>query len=239
MTAPSSSASPTLSRQVTENLAGDILAGRRPEGSVLRIEDLQREFAVSRTVIRDALRTLESLHMVRARRSIGVTVQPARGWNVLSRDVVRWRLDSDGAAEQMRSLTSLRAAVEPVAASLAATAATTSQRAELVRLAEGMRTAAAEKNLDRFLELDLRFHTAILHSCANEMFAALEEPIAEVLRARHERNLMPQRPRDIPVLLHLLVAMAIRDHEPATAESAMRQIVAEVQALVTDPHVSP
>ncbi|MFH5821069.1 FadR/GntR family transcriptional regulator [Georgenia sp. AZ-5] len=226
------SASPTLAQQVMEALAREIVAGRRPPGAVLRIEDLQREHGVSRTVVRDALRAMESLHMVSARRSIGVTVQPTTEWNVFARDVVRWRLESEGVERQMRSLTSLRAAVEPMAASLSATAAPPSVSAELVALTDGMRAAAAAGDLDRFLELDLRFHSMILRSCGNEMFAALDEPIAEVLRARHEKNLMPSRPRDIPVLLHMLVAAAIRDGDPATAESAMRQIVAEVQSIV-------
>jgi DNA-binding FadR family transcriptional regulator len=177
--------------------------------------------------------------MVRAQRSIGVTVQPADRWNVLSRDVVRWRLESDGAERQMRSLTSLRAAVEPVAASLAASAASGSARDELVQLAAGLRATATEGDLDAFLLLDLRFHSLILHSCDNEMFAALDEPIAEVLRARHERDLMPSHPRDIPVLLHMLVAIAIRDQDAVTAESAMRQIVAEVQSVVTQPGMEP
>lgn len=230
MTAPS----PTLARRVLDELGRTIVARQRPAGAVLRIEDLQEEYGVSRTVVRDALRSLESMHLVRARRSVGVTVQPEREWNVFSQDVVRWRLQHDG-EEQIRSFVSLRLAVEPVAASLAAAAAPPGLGARLVELADRMAAEAEARDLDAFLVHDLAFHAAILQACGNEMFAALSDVTGEALRARHEKDLMPQRPLDVPVLLHRLVAVAIRDGDPATAESAMRQILAEVRSVVGGP----
>ncbi len=222
----------TLSDEVCEALGRAIVSGARPAGQVLRIEDLQHEFGYSRTVIRDALSTLASLRLINARRRVGVTVEPPSTWNVFAPDVVRWRLTSDGVADQIRSLTDLRSAVEPVAAHLAAQRAPREVAERLVQLSHQMRRHAESADLDAFLESDLEFHSLILESCGNEMFRALDEPIAHALRARHIENLMPDRPRDVPVLLHMLVAAAIESGDAATAESAMRKIVAEVQAIV-------
>jgi len=222
---------PTLSRRVLDELGRSLVTGERPPGTVLRIEDLQAEYGVSRTVVRDALRSLESMNLVRSRRRVGITVQPVHAWNVFAPDVVRWRLMHDG-EEQMRSFVTLRLAIEPVAASLAASSAPPEVGGRLVELAETMATHAQARDLDAFLLADLDFHRAILSSCGNEMFAALSDVTAEALRARHDKHLMPPRPLDVPVLLHRLVAVAIRDRDPVTAESAMRQIVAEVQSVV-------
>jgi len=222
----------TLADQVYEALGQEIVSGRRAPGAVLRIEDLQREFGVSRTVIRDALNPLSSLRLVTARRRVGVTVEPASSWNVFAPDVVRWRLDGAGAAEQIRSLIDLRSAVEPVAAHLAARRASPEVAGRLVELSLQMRDRAEEEDLDAFLVADLEFHSLILHHCGNEMFRALDGPVAEALRARHIQNLMPDRPRDVPVLLHMLVAAAVNARDAETAESAMRKIVAEVQSVV-------
>lgn len=222
----------TLSGKVLDDLGRDIVSGAHQAGTVLRIERLQQQFGVSRTVIRDAVRMLESLSLVATRRRVGVIVQPASAWNVFAPHVVRWRLDGGDSERQMSSFIELRAAVEPIAASLAALSAPTEVALRLVELTEAMSIAAAQADLDTFLDHDLAFHSAILQHSGNELFAALDEAVAQALRARHERNLMPPRPRTVPLLLHRLVAVAIRDRDPVTAESAMRQIVAEVQSVV-------
>lgn len=223
--------SPTLARRVLDELGRRIVTREQPAGTVLRIEDLQQEFGVSRTVVRDALRSLESMNLVRSRRRVGTTVLPEGEWAVFASDVVRWRLHHDGEG-QMRSFVALRLAVEPVAASLAATQGPDGLGARLVEIADHMASTADAQDLDAFLAADLEFHAAILHGCGNELFAALGDVTAQVLRARHDKQLMPPRPHDGPVLLHRLVAVAVRDGDAATAESAMRQIVTEVRAVV-------
>lgn len=225
---------PTLARKVLDELGRSITMRHRPPGTVLRIEDLQNEFAVSRTVVRDALRSLESMQLVQNRRRVGVTVRPSSDWNVFAPDVVRWRLENDD-EDQMRSFVTLRLAVEPVAAALAAAVGEPSLGVQLVEVADAMVQAAQAGDLDLFLEHDLLFHSLILCHCGNEMFAALDEVTGEVLRARHDKHLMPPRPRDIALLLHRMVAVSVRDGDAAGAETAMRQIVTEVQAVVSYP----
>src|SRR5690606_33442979 len=75
---------------------------------------------------------------VESRRRVGVTVLPSREWNVYDPQVIRWRLAGADRPRQLRSLTVLRSAVEPVAAGLAARHATAEQCAELTRCALGM-----------------------------------------------------------------------------------------------------
>ncbi|WP_258222604.1 FadR/GntR family transcriptional regulator, partial [Microbacterium sp. HMWF026] len=57
---------------------GDLAAGR-----VLTIADLEAEYAVSRTVVREAVRVLEAMGMLEQRRRVGITVRPAADWSAL------------------------------------------------------------------------------------------------------------------------------------------------------------
>ena len=104
---------------------------------VLRTDELAQRFDVSRTVVREAVRVLESMHLVESRRRVGVTVRPAEEWNVFDPQVIRWRLAGADRPRQLRSLTVLRSAIEPVAAALAAEHATPEQCAELTEHALG------------------------------------------------------------------------------------------------------
>ncbi|NAZ87086.1 FadR/GntR family transcriptional regulator, partial [Kineococcus indalonis] len=85
-------AAPTLHTGVLDALGGEIASGGLPAGSVLGLEPLAERFGVSRTVVREAVRVLESLGFVESRRRVGVTVQPRERWSVLDPRVVRWRL---------------------------------------------------------------------------------------------------------------------------------------------------
>src|SRR4051812_411941 len=120
-----------LHGRVLDTLGPAITAGEYPPGSVLRTDELAQSFEVSRSVMREAVRVLESMHLVESRRRVGVTVRPRSEWNVYDPQVIRWRLAGADRPHQLRSLTVLRSAVEPVAAGLAAKNATAEQCAEL------------------------------------------------------------------------------------------------------------
>lgn len=113
-----------LHARVLESLGPAITAGDYPPGTVLRTDELEQRFDVSRTVIREAIRVLESMQLVASRRRVGVTVRPTEEWNVYDPRVIGWRLAGRDRPRQLRSLTVLRSAIEPVAAGLAAQHAT-------------------------------------------------------------------------------------------------------------------
>lgn len=225
-----------LHARLLDDLGTAIAEGRTPTGSVLRIEDLEARFCLSRTVVREAVRVLESLGMVTSRRRVGLTVQPSRCWTVYDPKVIRWRLAGSGRADQLRSLTALRSAVEPVAAAGAATHIDPVSADELVDTAAALEFAGRTGDPVAFLALDLAFHRAVLAHSGNEMFAALDGAVAAVLTGRTERALVPADPELRALALHVEVARAIRAGDPAAAEVAMRALTAEPAA---DPGVAP
>ncbi|MEV7286473.1 FadR/GntR family transcriptional regulator [Streptomyces sp. NPDC093252] len=213
-----------LHGRVLDTLGPEITAGGYPPGSVLRTDELAQRFDVSRSVMREAVRVLESMHLVESRRRVGVTVRPEAEWNVYDPQVIRWRLAGADRPRQLRSLTVLRSAVEPVAAGLAAQHATPEQCAELTECALGMVAHSRGQRLDRYLFHDVAFHRVILTASGNEMFARLGDVVAEVLTGRTQHDVMFDDPDPAAVTLHVQVAEAVRAGDAARAEHLTREI---------------
>nr|WP_246361411.1 FCD domain-containing protein [Haloechinothrix aidingensis] len=220
---------------VLDTIGRQIVSGTLAEGHVLRLEQVQQQAGVSRTVARETVRVLESMGLVRSRRRVGIIVQPRSSWNVFDPLVIWWRLAGPGRDIQLRSLTELRIAVEPLAAAAAASNASAQDRERLVRLATSMRGHGEAGELEEFLELDIEFHTLMLTSSGNEMFAALTDVVAVVLRGRTTLGLMPRHPVAEALDLHEEVAHAVAARRAADAETAMRELLGEVRDAVV-PH---
>src|SRR4051812_6009974 len=101
-----------LHSSVLDQLGVLITSGDLPAGEVLRIEQLESRFGVSRSVIRETIRVLESMGMVVSRRRVGITVAPSTSWNVFDPQIITWRLVGTGRDEQLRSLSELRRGME-------------------------------------------------------------------------------------------------------------------------------
>ncbi|GGS34354.1 FadR/GntR family transcriptional regulator [Streptomyces griseoviridis] len=213
-----------LHGRVLDALGPAITAGEYAVGSVLRTDELAQRFDVSRSVMREAVRVLESMHLVESRRRVGVTVLPEREWNVYDPQVIRWRLAGADRPRQLRSLTVLRSAVEPVAAGLAARHATPAQCAELTECALGMVANSSGHRLDRYLFHDVAFHRVILDASGNEMFARLGDVVAEVLSGRTRHDVMFEDPDPAAVTLHVRLAEAVRERDAERAEALTREI---------------
>jgi DNA-binding FadR family transcriptional regulator len=223
---------PSLHTRVTENVGRSIVDGTVPAGTVLLSDEIERSQGVSRSVIREAIRVLGTMGLVESVKRVGIRVLPPARWNVYDPTVIRWRLLGPGNGDQLRSLTELRAAVEPMAAELAAAHAPAAVSAELLEVADLMRTAGQTGDRAQFLQLDIRFHRLVLQGSGNEMFAKLDEPIAAVLSGRTDLGLMPNHPHQNTLQLHADVADAIRDVEPARARTAMELIMRRTYAEV-------
>ena len=218
----------TLHNRVLAVLGPALAGGEYTSGHTFTLQGLERDFGVSRTVAREAVRVLESMRLVVSRPRTGIRVRPRKDWSVFDPQLIRWRLAGADRMEQLRSLNELRAALEPGAAALAAERGAPEERAQLVVLADQMGRTGRAGDLEAFLELDVTFHRRILELSGNEMLIGLTQVITEVLIARTSYDLMPNHPRPEALRLHTAVARAIRDGLPDVAEAAMRSIVTEV-----------
>lgn len=223
---------------VLDALGTRIAAGELPPGSVCTLADLEAEYGVSRTVIREAVRVLEAMGMLESRRRIGLTVRPAAEWSALDTRLIEWQLASPQRAHHIVVINELRSAVEPIAARLAAVRGTDVQRAEIVRLASRLEELglAGEGATQAYLSADIAFHDLILDMSGNLMLAANKMAIAAVIAGRSDHGLTPAKPHDESLHNHVQTASAIARGDAEAAEHHTRRyvdaVLTEVRALV-------
>lgn len=210
-----------------------MVSGVLVAGTVLNVEGICAEHGVSRSVAREAVRVLESMGLLAARRRVGVTVLPRTSWNVFDPRVIRWRLDSSDRVDQLLSLSELRRGIEPVAAALAAQRATPEQCRALVVAVSDMEMYGINGDLEPYLLADQTFHRILLEASGNEMLASLGDVVAEVLGGRTHHGMMPHKPNPHAIALHDAVARAVRSRDAAAAEASMRSIIEEASAAVS------
>ena len=223
-----------LHASVLDKLGQEIVSGAVPVDTVVRIDQLDERFGVSRPVIREAVRVLASMGLVETRRRLGVRVRPRSQWNVFDPRVIRWRLDGPDREDQLVSLGELRRGFEPVAAELAADRATPDQCGAMAAAVMQMTVHAKAGDLEAYLEADKDFHRTMLEASGNEMLAALSTVVAEVLSGRTHHDLMPRTPNPVAIRLHADVAQAIGSGDGPAASAAMTSIINEASAAVQE-----
>ena len=229
---------PALHASVLDALGRQVVSGELAPGTVLRIDQLDERYGVSRSVVREAVRVLDSMGLVEARKRLGVRVLPSASWNVFDPRVIRWRLDGPGREGQLLSLGELRRGVEPVAAELAAANATPEQCGAMTGAVMQMAVHAKSGDLEAYLQADQLFHATLLAASGNEMLAALAGVVGEVLAGRTHHDLMPATPNPVAVRLHGDVAEAVQSGDGAAASAAMQAIIAEASDALRDPEAS-
>lgn len=223
-----------LRHDISRDLGIEIIEGAWRTDQVITLEEIQNRFGVSRTVAREVTRSLESKGMVTSRRSIGISPQPIEAWKVLDADLIDWRLKSQRRGEQLRTLTQLRMAVEPAAAFGMAMHESVHVRASLLPVAAEMRRTGEAGDLEEYLEHDTEFHRLVLRSSGNELFAALADLVAVVLRGRLEAGLMPERPAEESIAAHEEVAQEMFRGDPEGARRSMERVIQEVRGAIGD-----
>jgi DNA-binding FadR family transcriptional regulator len=193
--------------------------------------DLAKEYDVSRSVVREAVKMLGAKGLLTARPRKGTTVQGTERWNLFDIDVLRWLLERKFSLVLLRQFSELREAIEPAAAALAARAHTADGLAAIE--AGFARMEAAERDEDDPLEADIAFHVAILQASANPFYAQFQDVVTTALRTSIRfTNRFKGRTASLPQ--HKAVLDAIRQRDPAPAQAAMGALIADVMLLIAE-----
>ncbi len=223
-----------LHDSVVQRWGSDIVSGALPPGTRIVADDAAAQLGVSRTVVREAVRVLESMGLLTVRRRVGITVLPPQHWNPFDPNIIRWRLAGPDRLSHLRSLSELRSGIEPLAARLAAVHATPEQCGEIIAAVIGMSSSARSANAASYLSHDCDFHRTMLVASGNPMLAGLADVVVEVLAGRTRHSLMPTVAEPEAIRLHGVVASSIQAGDGAAAEQAMRAIVVESATAITE-----
>lgn len=148
-----------------------IVSGDMPVGSSLPGDaEMMDRFGVSRTVLREALKTLEAKGLVEARAKVGTRVLPQSRWNLFDRQILSWKLESGPSPAFLASFQTIRESLEVQAARLAAR----HREAEHVRLLNywlNQRTVMAHQP-EPFAIAEFEIHRVVAEASGNPFLRA-------------------------------------------------------------------
>ena len=219
-----------ISWVLAEKLAQKILKGEYPPESILPGEmELGDIFGVSRTAVREAVKTLSAKGMLLPRPRIGTRVMPQSHWNFLDTELLSWWLTEDNFQEVMKHFLVLRHSLEPQACLLAATLGTAEQKAELNTLMKVM--AILKKNFDRqrWIDVDTAWHEHIYEMTANPFLISFAKLFHSVY---HTYFTSITQDEAIELEKHQAIVDAIQVGDSQKALIAC-------QALLSAPHLRP
>jgi len=224
-----------LFAHVVEDLGTRIIKGDLTPDEPFPIEaDLGREFGASRSVIREAVKSLAARGLIESKTRTGIRVMPPTHWNLLDPEVLSWRYSTMPPAQFYDELFEVRLMIEPPAAALAAQRANASDIGEITAAFAEMTKAG--HNSSAQVEADLRFHRAILAAGKNALLHQMGHLIAVGLYISHQTSsesftvFLPQ---------HGDVLAAIRAHNPQAARRNMEKLLNETREFITSHMKAP
>ena len=220
----------SLHGQVVHELGKRIVTGDIGEGVVLPNEtELGASFDVSRTALREGIKVLTAKGLLASRTRTGTRVRPRNEWNMLDPDILAWRSATREPDGFIQDLVEFRMAIEPLAASLAATRASTEELEHIEQAYFDM--VAAGEDVQAGIEPDLRFHQGILYASHNELLA----PLGALIEAALTMSFRLATPaiKIEALAVHKAVLDAILDRSPEQAHKAMVELLGYAKAYNT------
>ena len=223
----------SLHGQVALDLGKRIVAGEIAQGATLATEQAaSREWMVSRTAYREAIKVLTAKGLVESRPKMGTRVRNRSAWNMLDPDVLLWAFEAEGTTEFADALFDFRLIIEPGAARLAARKQAPGALADLRKAIERMESTPpdSQDNMDAALAI----HDAILKASGNELLASLGHVVESLLARSFEISSRRPSVRAASVSLHREVCDHIFAGDEDKAEAAMARLLKSARADIDD-----
>ncbi|HLB90761.1 MAG TPA: FadR/GntR family transcriptional regulator [Terriglobales bacterium] len=213
-----------LFEQIVQQVEDSILKGQLKPGDQLPAErDLAQSFGVSRTAVREAVKTLREKGLVEAYSGRGTFVTNGTSQAMRQSLDLMIRINPQ---EGSANLAELRQVLEPEIAGLAA------ERIE-EQLMTTMREAVAvmDRNLHdpgAYVEADLDFHLALAEAAGNPLILSLLDSIVGLLREQRSRIFRVDGGPERGQFHHKQILAAIERRNPEAAREAMRAHLRQV-----------
>lgn len=219
----------SLSDKVVEQLTEAIVSRKLSPGERLPSErDLGEKFRVSRTVVREAIRSLAARGLIRVTSGRGVEVNELGSENVADsmRLLVRGREGLDyGKVNEVRTV------LEVQTAALAAQRATAEDLKRLEQLCDDHERSLETGDLAAAAEHDFQFHRELTRASGNELLLGMLDSISDVLReVRNQAMTRPHVGKE-GLEAHRRILESVKAGSPAAAQSAMAKHLAQAERV--------
>lgn len=221
-----------LVAQVIDHLRKGIVSGSYAAGMSLPSEgSMADSLAVSRTVIREAMRSLRSQGLI----VMGQGARPRVAEVDLRPAVESLELLLKRSRTTLLQLTEVRRPLESTIARLAAERATVAQTASLQAAIADLEQATT---LADRVDADIRFHHLLAEATGNPVFSVLLQTLGGLLVASRRRTIRAAGPKPA-IVGHRQILAAVQRHDAKAAENAMRRHLdwaeEDIKAAATKP----
>ncbi|MDR3575281.1 MAG: FadR/GntR family transcriptional regulator [Anaerolineaceae bacterium] len=218
--------------QAVEQIRSLISSGALAVGEKLPTEqELSRQFGVSRSSVREALRVLEAEGSIEIRRGSGAFISTRLAQRSPRGDLLNWLEQREETLEQVLDV---RESIEALTASLAARQATPEALAEIRTIVEEQVNLNKQQDgkeaadIDALARLDVLFHLAVSNASGNDI---AHEIISHIIPAFNESNkavlFLGHRAKKMErEHHHILEAIEARD-----AQSAAKAMIAHIHQV--------
>lgn len=219
----------------TVDLLGEaIVSGRYPVGDSLPAEPLLcEELGVSRSVLREAVKSLVAKGLLATGPKVGTRVLSEDQWNWFDPDVIAWLVKKGLPTEFVRDLQDLRRVVEPAAVRLAAERADDDDLAAIASAYAGMKRAV-EEGANDYITHDLRFHQSLLRASGNRMLAQMSEVLSALLQTSFEISTRKDNGPASSLSMHREVLDAVSARQPERAEQVILRLIDSARQDIDD-----
>ena len=218
-----------VTRRLVNTIGGAIVRAECVAGDRLPTEaEMSQQYGTSRTVTREAIKMLTAMGLVKSWPRRGTMVQDEALWNLMDPNVMAWFLDRRVTASLLKDFLNMRLAIEPAAASMAASRR--SNTAEIEAALKAMRDAA--KGMGDPVDADSAFHAAVLRASGNRFFAQLAPLVATALRMTVRVTNQLKGVKMASVEDHERVLIAISKGNPRQAQVAISSMIQEALNLI-------
>jgi GntR family transcriptional repressor for pyruvate dehydrogenase complex len=205
-----------LYEQIVQQIEDSILKGDLKGGQQLPAErELAQQFGVSRTAVREAMKTLREKGLVEAFAGRGTFV--TNGTSRSMRQTLD-RMIRSGPSEGAVHLVEVREILEPEIAALAAQRADEDGRSAM---RESIVVMDAALDAEGFIEGDLDFHLALAEAAGNPLILSLIDSIVGLLREQRMRTYYIDGGPARGQYHHKRILEAIERSDPQGARAAM------------------
>jgi DNA-binding GntR family transcriptional regulator len=206
---------PSLVEKIRLHLEDRIIAGHLKPRERLIEEEIAREFAVSRSPVREALRGLE--------RDGLVVMAPARGACV-----------ADLTATDIDDVYAVRARLGGLLFALATPPLGTAALDRLAGIVDVMERAVRDQDVQRYFHLDLEFEEVVIGACSNRKLVAIWRSLGRpILRFRFFSLLAAGRLHS-SLQYHRDLVAAFRRHDAEAADRLVQETIAVAGAALRD-----
>ncbi|HXZ39595.1 MAG TPA: FadR/GntR family transcriptional regulator [Terriglobales bacterium] len=212
--------------EVARQLERIILKKLHPGDKLPSERELAENLGVSRSSIRDAIRSLELLGLVEPRQGAGTVVREISADTLMNplTNVLRHKMELVG------ELLDFRKMLEPPLAARAATHASDEELEEMEEILRRQETKLRGGELA--IEEDSEFHYSIAMASGNSVVLKVLDVLMDLLRDTRERSLQLEGRPQKSLAGHRRVLAAIKRRDAEAAKAAMRRHIEDVEEIV-------